>query len=294
MSNILITGASGFIGGALSRQLSKHHKITGMSKDSIRNTGFVYIKHDLLAPSPPDIRDIDTVVHLAALTSPPLCEKNPELAYDINVRATEKLLEAAANWGVEHFVYASTGGVYGFSDVPLKEEAEAKPFDVYTTTKHEAEKICEKYKKKFMITILRYFFPYGPGMAEGQLLYRLISSVKNNKYVDINNSGKPIINPIYIDDAVEITSRICTDARVERNIQIFNIAGSEVVSIRELSENIGKLLKAKPCFRYTGKNVKNLIGDTEKINKTYNFHPMTALLDGLKKTLSWMRQNVAV
>ena len=153
---ILVTGASGFLGGKLLPQLTKKHEVRGFdAKPSELSEVFL---------TAGDIRDFDSlrdaldgieaVVHFAAMTAKPSAN-DPLLAYDVNVKGTYNLAQAAVCAGVKKIVFASTIGVVGCLSegfvpecVPVDESHPCLAKDTYGLTKHLGEEILKGYCRK--------------------------------------------------------------------------------------------------------------------------------------------------
>jgi UDP-glucose 4-epimerase len=277
MKTVLISGVSGFLGKALAERMSKRWKVIGISrKPSSQDYEIIGID---LAKKVPDIK-ADVFVHMAALADPARCRENPDEAWRTNVEGTRNMLEAAKSCGAERFVYASTGGIYGFRDGPARESDKPLPFDEYTKTKYEGERLCMEYSRYFPTTALRYFFPYGPGSNEDRLVSRLFRNVQEGSPVHLNRGGRPVINPIFLDDAVHAAELACSIGPKGA----LNIGGLESINIEKLSMMIGDVVGKKPVFMETGKDSKDLIGDISKAESTMGFRSKTGLGDGLRRT----------
>ena len=156
MSSILVTGAAGYIGGALTRRLlATGHDVTGYDAcqkahgnagvaDLLDHDNFRLITADIrhegqLAPA---VADADAVVHLAAIVGDPACKRDPDLTRAINVDATRNLIRLADESEVEHFVFVSTCSNYGQTgtDDLVSEDADLNPISLYAESKVEIER----------------------------------------------------------------------------------------------------------------------------------------------------------
>ncbi|WP_164549848.1 NAD-dependent epimerase/dehydratase family protein, partial [Altericroceibacterium xinjiangense] len=144
---VLITGGAGFIGSRAVPLLREK----GVNVIVVDN-GYVGLPlpqpADGIVPVEVDIRnqqeitDVlmehrpDAILHLAAVHHIPTCEREPHLAFDVNVLGTQALLDAAAAAGVKNIVFASSGAVYRWDDGPLSEDTTLTgATDVYSITK---------------------------------------------------------------------------------------------------------------------------------------------------------------
>ena len=118
---ILVTGDKGYIGTALCKKLNKlKYNFVGLDVDLYPDLvktkrNYQRIKKDLRNISLKDIKGINCIIHLAAISNDPLGELNESITYDINYKATIKLAKLAKKTNVKTFIYISTQSVYGIS-----------------------------------------------------------------------------------------------------------------------------------------------------------------------------------
>jgi len=284
---ILVTGATGFIGKNLVKTLAKDNDLycTTRSRDKMYELENVrWIPCDLSEKINFDIfpKDIDMIIHLAQSRK---YKQFPDEALDIfsvNTYSTLQLLDYGRKIGIEKFVYASTGGVYvPKNDEPLKETDIMNPINFYALSKYTSEQLIKFYSEYFSTIILRYFFVYGPGQRN-MLIPNLIEAVKMGKPIIIYNETGIKITPTYIDDAVEATIRSLSLSGFE----VINIAGNDVVSIKDLAEMIGEILNKSPIYEFKrDPNARDYIADTTKMKKLLKFTPKVSIKEGLKRTI---------
>jgi nucleoside-diphosphate-sugar epimerase len=159
--NVLVTGASGFVGRALVDEL-RHGDGAYEVHPLERGDGDLAeegIAESAVAEAQPDV-----VVHAAARIGVVRCEAEPELALRSNVLATTLVARAAAAHGAR-LAYVSTSDVYGtaFAD----EETPATPASLYALTKWWGEQVARLYAPGGL-AVLRLANPYGPGLEPGQ------------------------------------------------------------------------------------------------------------------------------
>ena len=284
MKHILITGCNGLIGEALIEKLQDGtlFQLYGISRSA--NIKVSTFELDLSREWSDDIlpKKIDVVIHLAQSEK---FRDFPESAIDVfnvNTTSTLKLLEYARKVGVKKFIYASSGGVYGNSDIGFTEESPLKPnkdLGFYLTTKFCSELLVGNYASFFDINILRFFFVYGQKQRKNMLIPRLIDSVKTFKPITIQGTEGIKINPVYVEDAANAIIKIIN----KQGSYNVNIGGSEIISIRNISEIIGKQLNIKPVFEYQNIDAKNLIGDISAMKTLYT--PAFTIEEGIKKMI---------
>ena len=278
----LVTGAAGFVGTHLLERLESEHElfpIVRRKPDSTRP----WIEHDLTQPL--DLarlpEQVDAVIHLA---QSPRYREFPEGAadvYGVNVHSTFRLLEYARRAGAQSFVLASSGGVYGYSYETLVETSPTKPLNFYLTSKHMAESLVGNYQAFFATVVLRFFFVYGPGQ-ERMLVPTLIEKVRKGDQISI--AGKPgqRINPIHVADAVDVFSPALELAQSD----IFNIAGDQTVSIRELVGLIEEATGESAHVRHVEpEHAGDLVADNSRMKQLLGVHPRISLLEGIRSML---------
>lgn len=250
--HILVTGATGFLGSRLVEHLSHQHEIWAVTRrDPPRGLLRVHWLRQDLANDVWDVAlpaKIDAVVHLA---QSPQFRNFPESArevYAVAAGAAMRLLDWGVRAGAKHFILASTGGLYGSSDAPLR-ETDPLPemrhqLGFYFAAKRASELLATQYAGEVNAVILRCFFVYGSGQAPQMLMPRLVANIRNRQPVYLQGDDGIRINPIHVDDAVRAIER-CLDLGESR---LFNIAGPEVASLREIALAVGRRIGREPVF----------------------------------------------
>jgi len=178
---ILVTGASGRIGGAIAARLALRHQVTGIDRRPGPLTFEVMDVCDT-ARLAPLLAGLDAIVHTASLHVPDLAASSAGEFRAVNVDATRRLLAAAGEAGVARFVYTSTTSLYGDAMLPaageaawVTEELAPQPRDVYDETKLAAEEACrEAAGHGLACTALRMSrcFPEEPRLVALYRMYR--------------------------------------------------------------------------------------------------------------------------
>lgn len=227
--------------------------------------------------------DLDVVIHCAAVVGEG--KGDPELYEEVNVRGTERLLECAKRSGVGHFVFFSTGGVYAPTAAPMSEVCRIGPVGTYAESKWRAEEICRDFAdSSFRVTIVRAFFPYGPRQAFG-LIPLLASKILSDDPISLFQiDDGPKTNPICVVDLVHAIELLLDFS--ENPLNVFNLAGPNVVTIRELGSAIAELLKKTVHFERLSNNAEtNWIGQCEALERATGWKPTIGIRVGLREAL---------
>ena len=267
---ILITGATGYIGSRLRRQLSvdSQNEIFSLQRSGpYSSDDIVVIEWDLSRPIDEAVlpAKIDAVVHLALSRD---FRRFPEGVMDlfsVNVRSTMDLLEYARKAGASHFFMASTGNSCAPDEGLNVGEMPEPPNDFYTSSKLAAEALCRSYRSCFPINILRVFFPYGPNQ-DAKTIQRLIKDIRIGKPILLgqgHDGNGDLLSLIYVDDLVQLIKLSideCWDG-------LFDVAASEVLSLRHIANEISRQLGIEAKFEEVDYTAKKMCADLTILNK---------------------------
>ncbi|WP_165602635.1 NAD-dependent epimerase/dehydratase family protein [Candidatus Terasakiella magnetica] len=270
MKRICITGADGLLGRQLVRQLCIDHKVWAVSRqkeDNFFPNRATKVLTDLSKPNWTSKlpEEIDTFFYLAQSRR---FRDFPEGALDmfsVNLNALAECLDWSVQNGVKQFVYTSSGGIYGsggnafFEDDLLTVEG---PLGYYLASKRCGELLVENYSKLMNVIILRPFFIYGKEQRADMLIPRLINKVRHHEPINLSGENGLKINPIHVSDAVR-AMKSCLDLETSEKI---NLAGEEIMSLREIGNKIGQVLHKEPVFELDEQTANNdLIADITKM-----------------------------
>lgn len=153
-----------------------------------------------------------------------------------NTLATLLLLEWAKNAGVEHFIYLSSGEVYG-KGTNLDENHASNPYSFYATSKYQAEMFLRFYQRFYRIHTIRLFFPFGKGVEQG-FVWNIAQSLISEDTIDAEYDN---ISPTFTDDVVEPLIRL----REQKDSDIYNVCGSPV-KLEKVVEELKKVVQKSP------------------------------------------------
>lgn len=159
---ILVTGGQGYKGSVLIPMLlNAGHEVVALDTewfgDNLEsNANLLKICGDVRNTDEIPMAGIDCVIHLASIANDPCGDLNPKLTWEVSGLATMRLVDKAARNGVKHFIYASSGSVYGINDSPdITEEIDLDPISEYNKTKMVAERVVLSYKDQMAVQIVR-------------------------------------------------------------------------------------------------------------------------------------------
>ncbi len=238
-----ITGASGFIGTHLARQLLQQNwqvSILRHKRDLPDLGKFQVFRGDVRDSS--SLKDMfkgtDVLFHLAAALGASRINKKEFFA--INVQGTENVLKAAADAGVGRVIHFSSAGVFGSvrENRPVKETHAPSPRDVYDKTKLEGEKIALRFADNGEnIVVIRPGWVYGPG---DHRTFKLIKAVGSKKFLLVT-TGTTRQTPVYIEDLVQ-GILLCVEKAGTG--EIFHLAGKENLTVKEIMQLIAQATNA--------------------------------------------------
>jgi UDP-glucose 4-epimerase len=205
MSNVLVTGAAGFIGShTVDQLLAGGHRVVGVDNfrtgrranltGALASPAFAFHEADVAAPGALDalvgaVRP-DAIIHLAALVSVQESMTNPDLNYTLNLHATHLVAEAARRHGVPRVVFASSAAIFGdATDLPIREETARKPISPYGAAKLASEAVLLGHAAAFgfVARCQRYFNVFGPRQDPASP-YSGVISIFDRRF----REGKPV------------------------------------------------------------------------------------------------------
>jgi UDP-glucose 4-epimerase len=288
---VLVTGASGFVGWHVVDALLRAHDVVTLERRERPPDPRVRVARvDLETADTAAVKaavafatdgPIDAVVHLAARLDNPFGTDYTltELA-PLNVLGTMRLLEAASALGVRRFVYGSTGGVgtNPAAGTRMRESDPPGPVNPYGLTKHLAEQAVTAYRWPFERIALRYFAPYGRD-GSNPMFRHLVDRISLGEPIDLPPDGGGWLNPIHVDDAATATLAALSAADPP---PVVNVAGPDVVSMRELIGELGAALGRQPVISLVDATSLNWAADIT-LQSTVLGPPQIRLREGIRR-----------
>lgn len=249
MKNILVTGATGYKGSVLVPKLLKagYNVIAwdlqwfGCHLPTHKN--LTLVKKDVRDVLEQDLQNIDAIIHLASIANDPCGDLNPKLTWEVSALATMQLADKAKRVGIKHFVYASSGSVYGVKDeVQVTEELILEPISEYNKTKMVAERVLLSYQDDMTVQIVRPATVCGlsPRMRLDVAVNMLTMQALKNGEITVFGGDQSRPN-VHIDDITDLYLFLLENPQVTG---VYNV-GFENLTIREIAHYIGERLNAK-------------------------------------------------
>ena len=324
---VLVTGASGFIGGHLVENLlSKGYTVIGMVRktskiDLLKELGIELRYGDLT--DPPSLvnvtRGVDAIIHLAAYYT---FHGKKELYWKVNVEGTRWLIEAALKNGVDRFIYCSTTEAIGpVKNPPADENTPPNPVYEYGRSKLAAENVVKEYMKKGLkATIVRPSGVYGPRNVNDVSYYFITSFAKNSLATRfIVGSGRNLVQFVHVKDVCQGfrlvleksdvsvgETYIISEDRAYTYIEVFNIL-AEILGKAPPKHHIPPILAkiliapvelvnkitGRENFMWHVSTVDAVTSDRaysiEKAKRELGYRPKYDLKTGLKETVEWYK-----
>jgi nucleoside-diphosphate-sugar epimerase len=163
MMKIMVTGGCGYVGSVLvPKLLSEGNQVRVIDSQWFGNflpshENLEIYQKEMAHIDFNDLKDIQSVIHLANVANDPSVELNPTFSWEVNVLHTTQLLELCKKSGsIQKFIYASSGSVYGVKSEPnVTEDLDLVPISAYNKTKMAAERVCLSYKDEFDVFCIR-------------------------------------------------------------------------------------------------------------------------------------------
>lgn len=299
VKKILITGGTGFIGYHLCKKsLKLGWNVTSLStnfpKKKRKLLGVNYIKGDLNNSN--ILKKInsnyDYVVNLAGYVD----HKNKKKTFDSHYKGCVNLASFLIKRKIKKFVQIGSSIEYGRAKSPQLENLDK--FKNTYSYYGDAKQLSTKYllnlfkKKKFPVTILRFYLVYGPYQSRNRVVPITISNALKDNNFDCSE-GKQLRDFLYIDDAIRaiIKSLRCKKASGE----IINIGSGKPTKIKDIIIKICKLVgSGNPRFgiiKLRKDEMMSLYPDILKAEKIIKWKPKIELNTGLKKTIKYYKKN---
>ncbi len=303
----LVTGGAGFIGSniveALVRQGEFVRLLDNCSTGKLSNLeGIIsqmeFVRGDIrdLSVVREAVKNVDYVLHQAALSSVAWSIDDPISTNEANITGTLNVLVAAKDAGVKRVVYASSASVYGNSTtLPKREDMPANPISPYAISKYTGEQYCRAFYCLYGLetVVLRYFNVFGPRQSpDSQYAAAIpifIKSFLTGKPPTIFGDGEQSRDFAFIENVIQANFLACHAEGAGG--EVFNIACGKHTTINDLVATVKNLLNSplEPVYSQARKgDVRYSLADIAKARRVLGYKPEVGLEIGLRKVIEWM------
>lgn len=303
---VLVTGGAGYIGSLLVRRLlGLGFRVRVLDsflygdeaiRDLVGHAGIEIVEgdtRDRLAVESA-VRDVDAVVHLAAIVGDPACAFDEDFAVETNFAATRILVDECRRAGIARFVFASTCSVYGASDGTLNESSALNPVSLYANTKIDSEQlVLSERDASFSPVVLRFGTAYGWSHRQRfDLVVNLLTAKAVLEGVITVHGGSQWRPFVHVDDIARAVIRALESPLDVVAGEIFNIGSDE--QNHRLGE-IGELIQdVAPAARIvTNDEVvdhRNYYVDFSKARNRLGFTPVREMPESIREMAEAVQQ----
>ncbi|MCP3465049.1 NAD-dependent epimerase [Bradyrhizobium sp. CCGUVB23] len=319
--SILVTGAAGFIGFHVARQLlAEGRPVVGLDNlgnyydpalkrarlDVLRDAGFSFVQADLadrdtIAKLFAQHR-FATVVHLAAQAGVRYSIEHPQTYVDSNLQGFLNVLEGCRHNGCRHLVYASSSSVYGANTkLPFAiEDRTDHPVSFYAATKKANEVMAQSYSHLYRLPVtgLRFFTIYGPWGRPDMAIFLFANAIMEGRPIRLFNHGKMRRDFTYVDDVTRVVStlidRVPVDNPAAANApsRLYNVGNhhpEELMHVVGLLERELGRTAVKELLPMQPGDVPATFADVGDLTRDTGFAPSTPIEIGVRNFVGWYR-----
>jgi UDP-glucuronate 4-epimerase len=326
---VFITGTAGFIGFHLAKLLLKDgFRVHGydsindyydvnlklarqniLLKDKNFSTTKGFLEENDKLNEDADKFQPDVIIHLAAQAGVRYSLENPRVYINSNIIGTFNVMEIAKKHKVKHLLMSSSSSVYGANtNMPFTENDKVDTqLTIYAATKKSNESMAHSYANlwKIPITMFRFFTVYGPWGRPDMAYFKFVSSILNNKPIDIYNNGDMYRDFTYVDDLVNgiklLIGCIPTNNKISENdslssvapFRLVNIGNSDKIKLIDFIEAIEESLNKKAIRNYMPMqkgDVAETWADTSLLKDLTGYISKTNFDDGITHFVKWYQE----
>lgn len=310
----LITGVAGFIGSSIARALlSRGESVRGVDNFSTgkkQNLAEIAERIELFEADITDLdamhracRDVDFVLHQAAIPSVPKSVLDPLGSNRANVDGTVNVLIAARDAKVKRVVYAASSSAYGDTPtLPKHEGMKPDPISPYAVAKLASEHYMVSFYRCYGLqtVCLRYFNIFGPRQDPSSpysgVLAKFITQMLRGEQPTIFGDGEQSRDFTYIDNAVEANLLACKADAGKAAGEVFNVATGRRVTLKETYKALQPLTDYSSDPKYGAPrsgDVMHSLADISKTQAGLGYRPEVDFEEGLRRTVEWYRQEMS-
>ena len=278
--SVLVIGGSGYLGSILTDELiNNNYEVIILDLNTPINKAIKFIKGDIRDRDilEKTIRDVDYLIHIAAIVGDAACNKDPQQAVETNYLGTKKIAEVCKDYKIKKAIYASTCSVYGIKLDICDENTEPEPFSLYGITKLAGEREILKLNDNAIVFRMATLFGMSPKMRYDLVVNEFIKKAKIEGRISVFG-GKQKRPFLHIRDAAKAYVM-----SLEKNVNgVFNLSSINL-SINELAGIIAEKTGCKMEFFEQITDKRSYYVSCEKARKILGFNPIRTIYDAIEE-----------
>lgn len=311
--NILVTGGAGYVGSVVTRTLlGKGHQVRVL--DSLLyggqallgicgEDGFDFMQGDVRSPDAVGkaLDGVNAVVHLAAIVGDPACARQPDLAREVNLDASLRLLELSRRRGIGRFLFASTCSNYGKmpnSSQYVTEESDLSPLSLYSETKVAVEEtlLDLSAQDELAVTVLRFATVFGlsPRMRFDLTVNEFTMKLLTERRLTVY--GEQFWRPyIHVRDAARAIAMVLDTPSEKVHGRVYNVGDTrENYQKGQLVELIRSQIGCEVVIEQVEKqeDPRDYRVSFQKIQEDLGFHITRTVDDGIREVIDCINQGI--
>ena len=303
-TRFLLTGGAGFIGSHIVKRLVGEGAVvrvvdnlsTGqVARLETLRCSIEYVEADLADNLVSDevVKDVDYVLHQAAIPSVQRSVRDPIGTNRANVTATLNLLESCRKAKVRRFVYAASSSAYGDTEVlPKSEEMPPNPLSPYALQKLAGEHYCKLYYSLYGLetVCLRYFNVFGPGQDPhseySAVIPKFISKLLINELITVYGDGEQSRDFTYVENVVD--ANLLALQATKACGKVLNVGCGERITLNTLIQLLEEIVGVKAKVSYSASkpgDVRHSLADINLARRLLEYEPKVMVKEGLRRTV---------
>jgi nucleoside-diphosphate-sugar epimerase len=303
-TRFLLTGGAGFIGSHIVKRLVGEGAVVrvvdNLSTGQVARLGDLrcsieYVEADLADNLVSDevVKDVDYVLHQAAIPSVQRSVRDPVGTNRANVTATLNLLESCRKAKVRRFVYAASSSAYGDTEVlPKSEEMAPNPLSPYALQKLAGEHYCKLYYSLYGLetVCLRYFNVFGPGQDPhseySAVIPKFISKLLINELITVYGDGEQSRDFTYVENVVD--ANLLALQATKACGKVLNVGCGERITLNTLIQLLEEIVGVKAKVSYSAPkpgDVRHSLADINLARRLLEYEPKVMMKEGLRRTV---------